>query len=126
MTRRLIAVAVALAWLAGCGGQASAPVGVIPQNGAPPSIGSKPDTNVNEMPEPPVVRSVNGVAKVSLLVTLSGATGLPQFVFDQQNATSPTIRANPGDTIVMDVSDQLPQVHHDKYDINIHFHGIGS
>lgn len=125
MKRRLIAITVALAWLAGCGGQSSAPVSVIPQNSAP-GIGSKPDTNVNEMPEPPVVRSVNGIAKVSLVVNLSGATGLPQFVFEQQNDVAPTIRVNPGDTIVMDVSDQLSNVHHDKYDINIHFHGMGS
>lgn len=125
MTRRLIAITVALAWLAGCGGQSSAPVSVMPQNGAP-GIGSKPATNVNEMPEPPVVRSVNGVATVSLVVNLSGATGLPQFVFEQQNDVAPTIRVNPGDKIVMDVSDQLPQVHHDKYDMNIHFHGMGS
>jgi len=123
--RPLIAIIVALAWLAGCGGQSSAPVSVMPQNGAP-GIGSKPDTNVNEMPEPPVVRSINGVAKVSLVVNLSGATGFPQFVYDEQNNVAPTIRLNPGDTIVMNVSDQLPQVHHDKYDINIHFHGIGS
>ena len=126
MKRRLIAIIVALAWLAGCGGQSSAPVSLIPQNAAPPGLGSKPDTNVNEMPEPPVVRSVNGVAQVSLIVDLSGATGFPQFVFDQQNAVAPTIRVNPGDKIVMDVSDQLPQTHHDKYDINIHFHGMGS
>lgn len=124
MTRRLIVIAVAFAWLAGCGGQSSGPVSVMPQNGAPP--GSNPNTNVNEMPEPPVVRSVDGVAKVSLIVDLSGATGLPQFVFDQQNDTAPTIRVNPGDKIVMDVSDQLPQTQHDKYDINIHFHGMGS
>lgn len=126
MKRRLIAVAISLAWLAGCGGQSSAPVSVMPQNGAPPGIGSKPDTNVNELPEPPVVRSVNGVAKLSLTVDLSGATGLPQFVFDQQNDVGPTIRVNPGDKIAMDVSDQLPKTRSNKYDINIHFHGMGS
>ncbi|MBV9333285.1 MAG: multicopper oxidase domain-containing protein [Candidatus Eremiobacteraeota bacterium] len=126
MKRRLIAVTVALAWLAGCGGQSSAPVSLIPQNGTRPVFESKPDTNVNEMPEPPVVKSVNGVAKVSMLVDLSGATGFPQFVFDSQNAVTPTIRVNPGDEIVMDITNHLPVVHHDKYDINVHFHGIGS
>ena len=33
--------------------------------------------HVNELPEPPVVRSVNGVAHVSLFVVLNGATGFP-------------------------------------------------
>lgn len=128
MARRLIALMIAFAWLAGCGGQSSAPTNVIPPNApAAPGGGSvRPNGNVNELPEPPVVRSVNGVAKVSLIVDFSGTTGFPEFVFEHQNGVAPTIRVNPGDTIVMDVNDELPQTRGDKFDINIHFHGIGS
>lgn len=127
MKRRLFAAVIALAWLAACRGQASVPGTVIPQDRAPVSdAGLGPDSNVNELPEPPVVRSVNGIAKVSLGVDFSGATGFPEFVFNSVDGVAPTIRVNPGDTIVMDVSDQLQKIHGDKFDINIHFHGIGS
>jgi suppressor of ftsI len=85
-----------------------------------------PDKNVNELPEPPVVRSLDGVAKVSLIVNFNGATHFPEFVYDGMNNTAPTIRVNPGDTIVLDVTNELPPNPGDKFDINIHFHGMGS
>jgi suppressor of ftsI len=127
MSRRLLALAVAFAWLAGCGGQSSTPTSLIPQN-AWLAFGTRamPNQNANELPEPPVVKSINGVAKVSLVVNYSSATGFPEFVYENINGVAPTIRVNPGDTIVLDVTDELPSTHGDKYDTNIHFHGIGS
>jgi suppressor of ftsI len=128
MTRRLLAVGIAFAWLVGCGGQSSGPfnpVGVAPGS-MPAPAGTNPNRSVNELPEPPTVRSVDGVAKVSLIVNFSGATGFPEFVFNGVNGVAPTIRVNPGDTIVMDVMNELPPHPGDKFDINIHFHGIGS
>ena len=65
MIRRLLIFATAFACVAGCRG-ASGP-SAIPAGPAglaqPPGPGS-PDYNVNELPEPPVVKAVNGVAKV--------------------------------------------------------------
>ncbi|HEX3456433.1 MAG TPA: hypothetical protein VHR97_00615, partial [Candidatus Baltobacteraceae bacterium] len=96
----------------------------IPPNSSQ-TVPGKPNTNVNELPEPPVVKSVNGVAKVDLQVTFSGATGFPQFVFDGLGGVAPTIRINPGDRIEMTVEDQLLPRRGEKDNINIHFHGFG-
>ena len=126
MTRRLLAAVVALAWLAACRGQSTVPGNLIPQGQTQTSNAAAPNGNVNELPEPPVVRSVNGVAKVSLVVDFSGATGFPEFVFNSVGGVAPTILVNPGDTIKMNVSDELPSKRGDQFDINIHFHGIGS
>ncbi len=105
MLRRFAAFLITFAWLAGCGGKASGPVNPIPPN-SQQTVPQGPPTNVNELPEPPVVKSVNGVAKVDLQVTFSGATGFPQFVFDGLGGIAPTIRVNPGDRIEMTVEDR--------------------
>ena len=125
MKRRFLALTVAIAWLVGCGGQSSTPA--VMQNAMPgsmPMAQPSAPSNVNELPEPPVVRSVNGVAHVSLLVTLSGATGFPAFEYKGNSGVAPTISIKPGDTIVMDVSDQLLPTKGDKHDISVHFHGL--
>jgi suppressor of ftsI len=129
MTRRLLALGIAVAWLVACGGQSSAPIappGAASQSAVQPAERARHGRDVNELPEPPVVASVNGVAKVSLSVNFSGATGFPEFVFDGVNGVAPTIRVNPGDTIVMNVTNDLPPHPGDKFDMNIHFHGMGS
>lgn len=128
MARRYIALVVA-AWLVACGGHSSAPMNLMPPNasqGLAPAAGLSRDSNVNELPEPPVVNSVHGVAKVSLQVTLSGATGFPQFVYQGVGGIAPTIRVNPGDTIDMEVADNLIGRRGGRAEINIHFHGLGS
>ena len=125
MLRRFAAFLIAFAWLAGCGGRASGPVNPIPPNSSQ-TVPQRPPTNVNELPEPPVVKSVNGVAKVRLQVTFSGATGFPQFVFNGFGGVAPTIRVNPGDRIEMSVADDLLPRKGEKDNINIHFHGLGS
>jgi FtsP/CotA-like multicopper oxidase with cupredoxin domain len=127
MRRRFLAFAVAGAWLFGCGGQSSGPVVSLPRTlpaGVNPEV-SQAGSNA-ELPEPPVVQSVNGVARVSLAVTWSIKSRTPQFVFKAIPQTAPTIRVNPGDAIVLDVTDKLLPIRGDKFDINIHFHGIGS
>ena len=127
MIRRYIALVIVGAWLVACGGHSSTPMNPIPpglsQNA--PNTGPSHNTNVNELPEPPVVNSVHGIAKVSMQVTFSGATGFPQFVYKGLGGVSPTIRVNPGDTIEMEIINDLTR-HGDKNDINIHFHGLGS
>jgi suppressor of ftsI len=123
--RRFAAFLIAFAWLAGCGGRASGPVNPIPPNSSLTGP-QNPPTNVNELPEPPVVKSVNGVAKVDLEVTFSGATGFPQFTFKGLGGVAPTIRVNPGDRIEMTVADDLLPRKGERDNINIHFHGLGS
>jgi suppressor of ftsI len=124
MVRCVTALLIAFAWLAGCGGHSSAPMNAMPPNTM--AMPTASPNSVNELPEPPVVRSVNGVAHVSLSVTLSGATGFPEFVFNGMSGVAPTIRVNPGDTIKMDVANEMVGLHGGKHDINIHFHGMGS
>lgn len=128
MLRRFLLFLTAFGWLAGCGGQSSTPTSQIlpgqPRAGAP-TAPSQPSI-LRELPEPPEVKSVHGVAKVSLIVNLSGQTGYPQFIFNNMNQTAPTIRVNPGDTIKIDESDFLPPTNGDSHDINIHYHGLGT
>ncbi len=127
MLRRFVGFTSICAWLIGCGGQAAAPTPRLPvaAPGQPPGV-LGPNGGVNEMPEPPVVKSVGGVAKVSLVVNFSGATGFPQFVYDGSNNVAPTIRVNPGDAIVLNIDNELAPVRGNSHDINLHFHGLGS
>ena len=83
----------------------------------------------NPLPEPPDVLPVHHVATVSLIAQINPATSLPELAYQGNNAgLAPTIRVNPGDTIVMDVTDALP--HYPKNGdelhayMNIHFHGL--
>jgi suppressor of ftsI len=125
--RRFLGLVIAFGWLAGCGGSSSTPTNQLlpgaPRAATPTQM---PPNSTNELPEPPVVRSVYGVAKLALTVNLSGHTGFPQFVFNGFNETAPTIRVNPGDTIKIDETDYLPPSKGDKDDINLHFHGLGT
>jgi suppressor of ftsI len=123
VTRRLFGLMVALAWLAGCGGRASGPANPIPQLPAaarPPSR----DANVNELPEPPVVHAVNGVAKFSLIANVDPATGLPSFQYDYQHAVAPTIDINPGESFEIELTDDLPASKGMASYANLHFHGL--
>jgi suppressor of ftsI len=132
MTRRLFAFAIVCAWLVGCAGRASGPVNPIPQLLGPSTQGqSSRATGATELPEPPVVRAVNGVATVKLIVNENRATGEPEFEYAGTDDVAPTIDVKPGDTFVVDVKNELPneppptkgedlQVY-----INLHFHGLG-
>ncbi len=123
--------AIAYAWLAGCGGRAGGPVNSIPVSQAPAGLTLPPhDATLSELPEPPVVRAVNGIAKISLIVNENGLTGQPEFVYEHMSNVAPTIAVKPGETIVVDVKDDLPKtpppaVNAPQEDINLHFHGLG-
>jgi len=126
MRRRLLIFAIALAWLAACGGQSSGPL-----NPAAPIAGEEPGVkvwpnNVNELPEPPVVRAVNGIARMDLQANLNPANGMPSFSYKGQHGVTPTLRVNPGETIVVNIVNDLPLGPGDKYWVNLHFHGFGS
>jgi suppressor of ftsI len=131
--RRVLAVVVACAWVAGCGGQSSTPANP-PLSQALQQADSQirpgvQNANIFELPEPPEVTSVDGVAKLSLLVGWDQAKNLPQFEFGAPKGPyflGPTIRVNPGDTIVIALKNVLPQHGGDKDAINLHFHGLGT
>jgi FtsP/CotA-like multicopper oxidase with cupredoxin domain len=83
-----------------------------------------PDYGVNELPEPPVVKAVHGVASVSLIADVNPATGLPTFRYDGMQGVIPTIELKPGETFVIDVQDDLPPSGKMYDDVNLHFHGL--
>jgi suppressor of ftsI len=133
MFRTLLAIVVACAWLAGCGGQSTTPANPpLSQAMQQPvsQIGGGPrNANSFELPEPPEVTSIKGVARLSLFVGWDEAKSLPQFEFETPNGPyfhGPTIRVNPGDTILITLKDVLPPAPGDMADINLHFHGLGA
>ena len=128
MTRRLLALAIVLAWLAGCGGQASSPTNGIPPLAAP--LLRSQTAGDSELPEPPVVKATGGVASLVLIVNENRVTGQPEFEYDRLRNVAPTIDVKPGETIQIDLRNNLPaepppgsSVMRD--DINLHFHGLG-
>jgi suppressor of ftsI len=130
--RRSIAFFIAFAWLAGCGGRASGPISSIPQapTGAPmagaPIEGApvSKDSSPNELPEPPVVHAVNGVAKVTLIANVNPATGLPSFQYDYMHGVAPTVDIKPGESFEFDLINQLPPSIKMAGYANLHFHGL--
>lgn len=85
-----------------------------------------PNGDPNELPVPPEVDSVDGVATVSLIADINPATSFPDFDYNGQHNVIPTIRVNPGDKIVMDIQNNLPPGHGFKDDMNVHFHGLNT
>lgn len=125
MLRRLFAVAIC-ALIAGCNSQSSAPVNALP-NAQLPGAGGSPiaPNNVNELPEPPVIHAVHGVAEVNLIADLNPATGLPGFDYNGMHGVAPTINLKPGETIVFNLADNLRRGGMASF-MNLHFHGMGS
>lgn len=123
--RPLIALCVALALLAGCGGGAGGPTGPMPAAPAAPAGAKGPSpAGVNELPEYPVVKAVHGVAKVSLIANINPATGLPAFQYQYMHGIAPTIEIKPGQTFVIDLTDDLPPSLGVGSYMNLHFHGL--
>src|ERR1700735_2029304 len=109
MNRRFLNLAIVFVFVAGCNGFSSTP-STVPQSmtaGATvagnANARQNPDADPNEMPVPPVINSVNGAAKVDLTVAVNPATSFPAFDYQGFQGVAPTIRINPGDTIVMNV-----------------------
>ncbi len=128
MTRRLLTFAIALAWLAGCGGHGTAPTNALPPL-ANRSLPARTAGNA-DLPEPPVVKASGGVASLLLIVNENKATGQPEFEFDHMRNVAPTIVVKPGETIQVDLRNNLPSEpppgsHVMRDDVNLHFHGLG-
>lgn len=126
MRIRFLVLAVAIALTAACNNQSSAP-GALPAAPAQRAAGGPiVPGNVNELPEPPVIRAVNGVAEVPLIANLNPATGLPSFEYNGMHGVIPTVNVKPGETMVFDVTDDMQRQSGMASFINLHFHGMGS
>jgi suppressor of ftsI len=127
MLRRLLAIAVC-ALIAGCNSQSSSPMSALPVGQQSGTSGGAPaaPNNVNELPQPPVIHAVHGVAEVPLIVDLNPATGLPGFDYGGMHGVSPTVNLKPGETMVFDVADHLQRSGGMASFMNLHFHGMGS
>jgi suppressor of ftsI len=138
MNRRLVGLAVAFAWLVACGGHSAGPSPIPPA--AAVSVWGARVAAGTALPEPPVVRAVNGVAKLKLVAQDDYSTGLPTFYYKGEQGVMPTIDVKPGESFAVDVVNDLPTVPPPnaemqtvspmgtgmQEDINLHFHGLGS
>jgi suppressor of ftsI len=117
MRRPLLGMAVVLAiGLVGCGGGANP---ALPKAASPDSTAS-----VKSLPLAPEVDAAHSVATVELAVAIDPATGLPAFSYHGEIGVAPTVRVSPGDSIVVDVADELPPGDGMAHDMNLHFHGL--
>ncbi len=131
-----LGLAVALAWLVACAGRGSGPVNPLPQ--FPLANGGAPGLLHTELPEPPVVRAVGGIARLTLVATENYSTGQPTFAYKGVLKVIPTILVKPGDAIDVKVVNELPSEPPPGMaepqmtdmgtpdDMNLHFHGMGS
>lgn len=114
--QRLAAAAISAFVLIGCSFEGPGPAGGLP---AAPDGGARTAQRV--LPE---VVSAHGVAAFDLDSTNDPVTKLPEFVYKGQRGVAPTIRVNPGDTIVVRLHDGLSGTDMSA-DLNLHFHGLG-
>ncbi len=83
-----------------------------------------PGASSDPFPAIPEVRAVNGVASVALTAVLDPANDLPAFEYRGNLGVVPTIRVHPGDTIAIDLRNEMPPEQSRPNAINIHFHGM--
>ncbi|HTZ54786.1 MAG TPA: multicopper oxidase domain-containing protein, partial [Candidatus Acidoferrum sp.] len=95
-----------------CGGGAAAPPTPTP-----------PPNPAGAFPEPPVVASSNGLVHIALAAAINPATNAPSFVYQGQYV-APTLDVQPGDTIEIDYTDNLPESTSPPDTTNLHFHGL--
>jgi suppressor of ftsI len=88
--------------------------GTTPATGAPRAATS--------LLQPPEIVSSHGVAAFHLSAVTS-SDGFPAFLYKGKSA-APTIRVNPGDTIAVDIRDDIAGTTM-AADMNLHFHGLG-
>ncbi len=126
MAFRAIVIAGLVALLGGCGGRGGGPA-----NAVPPAlpVAAPLGADGDELPVPPVVKAVGGVAQLTLVVNENKATGQPEFEYDRMRNVAPTIDVKPGDTIAIELRNHLPTVPPpnglgDREYVNLHFHGL--
>lgn len=122
MKRRLLVFVLLALWLPSCAGNAP-PVPIAGNTPVAMRTAQMLHGSV-DLPAPPEVHAVHGVATVELVAKIDPATGLPTFVYGGMRNVIPTIRVKPGDSIVVDVSNLLPPSAGMQSDMNLHFHGL--
>ncbi len=130
MMNRWVAFAIVSACLVGCVGRASGPAIPLAPQESPERAVAASGTPGSELPEPPVVKAVNGVATVDLVVNQNKATGQPEFQYAGMPNVAPTIDVKPGEAFAVNLKNDLPKVPPPNMtglqeDINLHFHGLG-
>jgi suppressor of ftsI len=116
--RRQVALVVALLCssmlLGGCN---------VAGNAGPASAPTQPPLS-GDLANPLEVRSVGGVASVSLAAVINPSTGGPAISYNGA-LVIPTIRVSPGDTIDVTYSNELPSSTVEPYNAtSLHFHGL--
>jgi len=112
MGRASIAILTLLFVLEACGGSSMSL-----------SLAPKPATDSSDLPEPPLVKSVSGVAQLDLIAAIDPATNAPGFEYAGR-FVAPTIELSPGDTIDITYKNELPPSTTPSNMTNLHFHGI--
>ncbi len=74
----------------------------------------------------PEIVSQHGVASFALAAVIDPSNNFPTFEYMGSYDVAPTIRVNPGDSIVVDLTDELPPRLGMAGDVNLHFHGLGA
>jgi FtsP/CotA-like multicopper oxidase with cupredoxin domain len=72
----------------------------------------------------PAIVSSHGVATFELRAEMDPMNGFPTLVYQGDYGYAPTLYVHPGDTIVGDISDDLPPAGGLASDVNLHFHGL--
>ena len=96
-----------------------------PQGGAPASPAPTPTPVSGALVEPPQLSSTNGTLTLNVTANNS-AGGTPQFVYNGQPVL-PTLRLNPGDTLVVNLVNALPAPPSGatyRNDVSLHYHGL--
>jgi suppressor of ftsI len=83
----------------------------------------RPAAFVSDVAATPEVVSSHGVATLEIAAVINSTNGLPSFLYEG-GYVAPTIRVNPGDTLVVDFDDELPPGKGLASDVNLHFHGL--
>jgi suppressor of ftsI len=91
------------------------------------SVGTAPQVRttvfVNDGLNAPEIVSSHGVVSLNIAAVINSTNGLPSFLYEG-GYVAPTIRVNPGDTIQVNLDDQLPPGLGLASEVNLHFHGL--
>ena len=96
-----------------------------PQGGTPRSIPT-PAPPAGGIPSPPELRSTNGVLTFNVTAAANATTGFPQLLYNG-SPTPPTLRLLQGDTLVVNLTNNLPTPPANSgylNDTSLHYHGL--
>jgi FtsP/CotA-like multicopper oxidase with cupredoxin domain len=98
---------------------------VCPQGGTPTPL-PIPTPSPPGISNPPELRSSNGLLTFNVTAQINATTGYPSLVYNG-SSTPPTLRLLPGDTLVVNLTNSLPQPPEGvsyTNNVNLHYHGL--